>query len=88
MAGRAGAREAYRSALKAYEDDAARRNTLSEPWIKQAYVLALLGRSDDSRAVLQKAARHFPNDVKLRAFSDPKEYAKMLASQDFKDMAL
>jgi tetratricopeptide (TPR) repeat protein len=85
---RAGAKDAYQSALKAYEAEAVRRNLVAEPWIKQAYVLALLRREADSRAVLAKAAKHFPNDPKLRAFSDPKEFEKLLASQKFKDMAL
>ena len=85
---RAGAKDAYESALTAYETEAVRQNLVSEPWIKQAYVLALLRRNADSRAVLAKAAKHFPNDAKLRAFSDPKEFEKLLASQKFKDMAL
>jgi tetratricopeptide (TPR) repeat protein len=85
---RAGAKAAYQSALKEYEYDAVRRNGLSEPWLKQAYVLALLGRNDDSRALLAKAAKHFPNDAKVRAYSDPKEFERMISSQKFKDMAL
>jgi tetratricopeptide (TPR) repeat protein len=85
---RAGAKEAYQSALKEYEFEAVRQNARAEPWLKQAYVLALLGRNDDSRALLAKAAKHFPNDSQVRAFGDPKEFEKMIASQKFKDMAL
>ena len=85
---RAGAKDAYQSALKAYEEAAARNKTLSEPWLKQAYVLALLGRKDDGRAVIAKAVKLFPNDGKVRVLADPKEFEKMIAGQKFKDMAL
>lgn len=85
---RAGAKDAYQGALKAYAADSARHNTISEPWLKQVYVLALLGRQDDSRAMIAKAAKLFPNDTKVRALTDPKEFEKMVSSQKFKDMAL
>ena len=85
---RAGAKEAYQAALKAYAFDSARKNTVAEPWVKQAYVLALLGREDESRAMLAKAAQLFPKDVKVRALADAREFEKMISSQNFKDMAL
>jgi Flp pilus assembly protein TadD len=85
---RAGAKNAYQASLKAFADESARKNTISEPWLKQAYVLALLGRKDDSRATISKAAKLFPNDSKVRALSDPKEFERMITSQNFKDMAL
>jgi tetratricopeptide (TPR) repeat protein len=85
---RAGAKEAYQAALKAYAFDSARKNAVAEPWVKQAYVLALLGREDESRAMLAKAAQLFPKDVKVRALADAKEFEKMISSQNFKDMAL
>ena len=85
---RAGAKNAYQAALKAFADESARKNTISEPWLKQAYVLALLGRKDDSRATIAKAAKLFPNDAKVRALGDPKEFERMVTSQNFKDMAL
>jgi tetratricopeptide (TPR) repeat protein len=85
---RAGAKEAYQAALKAYAFDSARKNTVPEPWVKQAYVLALLGRRDESRAMIAKAAKLFPNDGKVRALTDSKGFEKMISSQNFKDMAL
>jgi tetratricopeptide (TPR) repeat protein len=85
---RAGAKDAYQAALKAFADESARFNTIPEPWLKQIYVLALLGRQDDSRAMTAKAAKLFPNDPKIRALTEPNAFEKMIASQNFKDTAL
>ena len=85
---RAGAKDAYQAALKAFANDSARHTTSPEPWVKQIYVLALLGRRDDSRDMAVKAAKLFPLDGTIRAFTEPKEFEKMLSSQSFKDMAL
>ena len=85
---RAGAKSAYEAALKSYADDAARNKAMSDPWLKQVYVLALLKRPEDSRALLAKAVKLFPNDGKVRALTDPKEFEKLVTSQNFKDMAL
>ena len=85
---RAEAKEAYQDALRAYEDDAAREATKSEPWIKQAYVLAVLGRMDDARAIIAKAAKRFPNDAKVRAVLDPKGFEQLISGQNFKEAAL
>ena len=85
---RGGAKAAYEAALKAYAHDASRHSTQVEPWLKQAYVLALLGRTNDSRALLVKAGKFFPNDTRLRAFSEPKEFERMISSPKFKEMGL
>lgn len=85
---RSGAKDAYQSALKAYEFEAARQNRIPEPWIKQAFVLGLLGRKDDGRAMIEKAAKVFPDDPKIRALRDPKEFERMFAAQSVKDVSL
>lgn len=85
---RAGAKDAYQAALKTYAFDAARNNPVAEPWLKQAYVLALLGRQDESRAMLAKAAKLFPKDGNVRMLTNAKEFEKMVSSKNFKDMAL
>ena len=56
-----GAKIAYEGALKAYAD-AAKVDTRKEvePWLKQVQVLALLGRIDDARAMLEKTDKRFP----------------------------
>jgi tetratricopeptide (TPR) repeat protein len=85
---RDGAREAYQSALKAFEQESAQNYKASEPWVKQAFVLGLLGRKSDSQAVIARAAKIFPNDAKIRALTDPKELERMFSTQNFKEMAL
>lgn len=85
---RSGAKEAYLAALKAYEFAAARHNKIPEPWLKQAFVLGLLGRKDDGRAVIEKAAKAFPNDPKVRALTDPKEFERMFSAPSVKEVTL
>lgn len=82
------AKTAYREALAAFEADAARDATASEPWLKQAFVLAVLGHLDDSRAMIAKAAKRFPNDGKVRGLMDPKQFEQMITAPSFKEMAL
>ena len=85
---RAGAKAAYLAALGAYADEARRSAATSEPLMKQAYVLALLGRQDESRTLIVKAAKRFPLDQKVLDLTDPAAFAKMISSPKFKDMAL
>jgi tetratricopeptide (TPR) repeat protein len=84
----AGAKKAYEAALKLFQDEAARDNTRADPWLHQVNVLALLGRVDDSRAVLAKAAKQFPKDSRVQAILDPKRFQEMITSPGFKENAL
>ncbi len=85
---RSEAKAAYEEALRAFADDAVRAPSFSEAWLRQAFVLAALGRTDDSRAILAKAAKLFPNDGKVRALIDPKGFEQMIAAPNFKEVAL
>jgi tetratricopeptide (TPR) repeat protein len=85
---RSDAKAAYELAVRAFARDAARQPTLVDPWLRQAYALALLGRTDESRALLAKAAKNFPNDARVRALVDPKGFEQMIAAPNFKEMAL
>ena len=85
---RAGAKKAYELALDAFRQDSARNNKSPEPWIRQVFVLGLLGRKGETKSLLEKATKAFPNDPKLRALADPKELERMFATQSFKEMAL
>lgn len=88
LGNRSGAKAAYQAALKLYEDDAARDSQRSDPWLKQIYVLAVMGRLDDSRSVLTKAVKRFPNDSRLRTLTDPKQFERMTTASSFKETAL
>lgn len=87
---RDGAKQAYLSALKAYE--AAFHNQLSQtdpdPLLRQAYVLALLGRKADALKTVTKAAQQFPNHRAVKRFIEEKELERLADDPAFKEMAL
>ena len=85
---RSEAKAAYEEAVRAFADDAVRAPDFSEAWLRQAFVLAALGRMDESRAVIAQAAKKFPNDAKVRALTDPKAFEQMIAAPNFKEVAL
>lgn len=90
LGNRDGAKQAYQGALKAYE--AAFQNQSSqtdpEPLLRQAYVLALLGRKADALKIVNKAAGQFPNHRSVKRFVEEKELEKLAADPAFKEMAL
>ena len=89
LGNRAGAKEAYKSALRAYEDAAARAAANRGPTLlRQIYVLALLGRVDEARALLAKAQKYLPEDRDVRAFAEGRQLEELLASPAFKEAAL
>jgi Flp pilus assembly protein TadD len=82
------AQQAYQGALKAYADEAKQEKSGPEPWLKQVYVLALLGRKDDARTMLAKTAKQFPEHRNVKLFVEGKQLDAMLADPKFKEMAL
>jgi tetratricopeptide (TPR) repeat protein len=80
------AKEAYKNAAKAFEDEAGKTKDDVEPWLKQAEVLALLGRATEGRATLEKASKRFPNDRTVRAFAE--RYDRLIAEPNFLQNAL
>ena len=86
---RAKAKSAYQAALSAYEHDAsANPQIYATAVLRQVYLLALLGRTDDARAVLTKAQKMRPDDREIRAFAENKQLDQLLASPGFKAVAL
>lgn len=85
---KAGARDAYLRALKAYENDAAEAKLEAEPWLRQVHMLALLGRVSDARSLVEKIAKRFPQDREVRAFVSEKRLDQLLADPAFKQVAL
>jgi Flp pilus assembly protein TadD len=82
------AKEAYKHALSVHETEAKADKTDPEPWLKQVYVLGLLGRKDDARALLEKATKQFPEHRNVKAFVEGKQLDRMLGDSKFKEMAL
>jgi Flp pilus assembly protein TadD len=90
LSDRSGAKRAYESALTAFQDAAtAKANQLEAvAWLNQVHVLALLGKTDDARKVLEKAQKQFPENRDVRVFVQERELDQMMASPAFKEMAL
>lgn len=88
LGNRGGAKDAYQFALKAYEAQAKKTSTEPEPWFQQIYVLALLGRLDDARGLVEKTKEKFPTHRLVRVFIEEKQFDQMLATPMFKDIAL
>lgn len=88
LGNKAGATEAYQKSLRAFADEAAVDEKRVEPWLGQITVLALLGKTDASRALVTKALKRFPNDTRLKSLSDPKQFEAMLNDPGFKENAL
>ena len=84
----AGAKDAYASALSAYRDAAELNPQEPERRLQEIYVLALLGRVDDARAVLEKARQKNPKNLSLRQFAESRQLEQMLVDPGFKEIAL
>lgn len=90
LGNKAGAKQAYESALKVFQAEAASDAGKKDPdaWLKQMQVLALLGRTEEARAMLEQTAKRFPDNRNVRAFVDGKQFDRMLADPVFKQGAL
>lgn len=85
---RDGAKSAYQAALGAYEDAAKKEKADGEPVLQQVHVLALLGRVDEARKLLEKSEKKFPNDRLIRDFIQERQLDHLLADPNFKGMSL
>ena len=81
------ARAAYKGALKAFEDTAKKQKE-PEAALQQVYVLALLGRVDDARALQEKLVSRYPDSRDVKIFVEEKRLDRILADPGFKQMAL
>lgn len=89
LGNRGAAKDAYKSALAAFEADAKRETAIRAPaLLRQVYVLALLGRADEARTVLAKARKELPDSAEIRGFADGRQLELMLESPMFKEVAL
>jgi len=88
LGNKGGAKDAYLQALKAHAANASKDQTDPDPWLRQVYVLALLGRVNDGRALLEQIARQFPGNRQVRVFIETKQLDLILAEPGFKQAAL
>jgi Flp pilus assembly protein TadD len=78
------ARTAYKAALSSYKDDLKKKPGNSVILIRIAYVLTLLGRADEARALIADALQKTPGDAQLQELVDHKAIDKMLADPGVK----
>jgi len=82
------AKAAYQSGLAAYEASAVLAPKDVQPVLQQITVLAMLGRTDEARALVEKLTARFPDNRDARMFGERKQLDRMLADPDFKEIAL
>jgi Flp pilus assembly protein TadD len=78
------ARTAYKAALSAYRDKLKAAPAESVNILRIAYVLIVLGRPDEARSLIADSVQKYPDDRRLREFSDSKAIDKMLADSGVK----
>ena len=83
---RAGAKTAYEEALKASRAAYKHDSKNPQPLLQQVYILALLGKTDDAHALLDKARTTNPENRNIRTFYENKELDRLLADPAFKEL--
>ena len=82
------AKSSYASALDAYKDQYKQAPGNSQLLIQQAYVLVLMGRPDDARAVIDKAHDRNPDDWGIKKLVESKVVDHMVADPSLKALSL
>ena len=73
-----GAKSAFKSVISVCED-AFKKDPKNPAWLtKQIPPLLMLGRADEARSLVDKAAKLFPNDPNVRAFKEQKLIDQLL----------
>ena len=85
---RDGAKNAYETALAAYKNTAKLEPQHTELILQQVYVLALLGRVEEARKLLEKAHQKFPEDRLVREFVQEKTLDRLITEPTFKEISL
>ncbi|MDF3058336.1 MAG: hypothetical protein K0R17_2551 [Rariglobus sp.] len=82
-----GARKAYQKALGLHEDryEADKR---PEELAQQAFVLALLGKTDEALKLLEKSVKEHPDSAELKKQAGPRGFPRTFQTAEFKALAL
>lgn len=84
---RAGARNAYKSAVGAYKSASDADPSNSQAVGQRAYALVLLGRQDEARSVAQAALRDHPDDRFLRSLVDGGQLERVIADPPVREIS-
>lgn len=82
-----GARAAYKKALGYLEDRYSSEKNL-EDLGQKAWVLALLGRTDEAVQFLQKSLKEHPDSAYLQKMADPRGLPHTFQTAEFKELSL
>ena len=85
---KSGAKTAFKNVISVCTD-AFKKDPQNPAWlIKQIRPLIMLGRADDARALLEKAASQFPNDPQVRQFKEQNIIDTLLKDPQLKDFSV
>lgn len=82
-----GARKAYKEAL-ALHTDLYKADHQPEQLAQQAFVLALLGKTDDAIKLLDKGLKDHPDSAVMKKMADPRGLPRTFKTDEFKALAL
>jgi Flp pilus assembly protein TadD len=88
LGNRDSAKSAYLSALDAYKQAAKLNKKDGMPILQQVYVLALLGRLEDARKLLEKSQKQYSEDRAIRSFVQGRQLDHLVADPAFKEISL
>ena len=77
-----GARDAYQKALTLLEN----RNKNEKDIGQKAWVMALLGKTDEAVQFLNKSLKDHPDSTYLQKMADPRGLPRTFQSEDFKSL--
>ncbi|HEY9250492.1 MAG TPA: tetratricopeptide repeat protein [Rariglobus sp.] len=82
-----GARKAYKQALELHS---AHYKKTKEPkeLAQQAFVLALLGRTDEALKLLEKGLKDHPDSPEMKKLADPRGFPRTFQNPQFKELTV
>jgi tetratricopeptide (TPR) repeat protein len=88
LGNKAGAKAAYEKMREACHDAYVLNGNSPEAALQEVHALALLGRIDEARKVLEKARKKNPTNPQLRGFSEKNGIDQLIAEPEFKELAI
>ncbi len=85
---KSGAKSAYEKAVDVFRAAFEKESKDTDALLQEVYALALLGKADEGRKVLEKARKKLPDSRPLRGFVESKQLDHILEDPGFKELAL
>ncbi|CAM2991612.1 tetratricopeptide repeat protein [Rariglobus hedericola] len=82
-----GARKAYKHALELHIDRY-KADKKPEELAQQAFVLGLLGKTEDAVKLLEKGLKEYPDSDIMKKMADPRGLQRTFKSPEFKDLSV